>query len=231
MLSSMDGGGMSYKNLGAGGQWQVSCTSPSATDHTLYFAANMSIFYQIPQYALLGLGEAFTNVAGLEFAYTHAPRDLQALVTGLYWLFSGFGSLLGLAIVQISHSTHLLYSSDRFDINYRVPCPYSNGTFADRTCGRTHLDNYFFILAGVQLFGVLMLILVSWGMGLEPIGLTAEAGSLRRSRDDGESQYSVITTPASTIVNASVVGNQLPPGDAVRAESIDQQTRLRFSVP
>lgn len=124
--------------------------------NTHYYAANMPIYWQVPQYVLVGLSEIFTTVAGLEFAYSHAPKSMQSLVTGLFWFASGFGSLLGSVILQAIRGL-LLFNVDYVNINCRVQCPDSN-----RVCHSCHLDYYFYALAILQICGMIVFVLIAW---------------------------------------------------------------------
>lgn len=43
----------------------------------------MSIFYLAPQYALVGIGDAFAYIGQLEFFFTESPHGMRSLGTGL----------------------------------------------------------------------------------------------------------------------------------------------------
>lgn len=74
--------------------------------NTNYTAADMSIFYQFPQYLALGLSEVFASVASLEFAYLAAPQSAQSLVMSLRFTSTGVSSFLASGYVSIYKSIH-----------------------------------------------------------------------------------------------------------------------------
>ena len=66
-----------------------------------YLAANMSVFYQFPQYVGIGLSEVFASVASLEFAYLASPRSAQSLIMSLRFCSAGLSSFFGSGIVAL----------------------------------------------------------------------------------------------------------------------------------
>jgi peptide/histidine transporter 3/4 len=64
-------------------------------------ASSMSVFVQVPQFALIGASEIFTAITTLEFAYSQAPVAMQGLLTGLFLAASGIGNWLSMAILAI----------------------------------------------------------------------------------------------------------------------------------
>ncbi|BFZ03584.1 hypothetical protein BsWGS_06623 [Bradybaena similaris] len=66
-----------------------------------FTASTMSVFVQVPQFALIGASEIFTSVTSLEFAYNQAPVSMQGLLTGLFLAASGFGNWVSTAIIAI----------------------------------------------------------------------------------------------------------------------------------
>ncbi|XP_061182210.1 solute carrier family 15 member 4-like [Saccostrea echinata] len=64
-------------------------------------ASHISIFAQVPEFALVGASEVFASVSGLEFAYSQAPSFMQGLVMGLFLMMSGLGNYVSEAILEI----------------------------------------------------------------------------------------------------------------------------------
>lgn len=79
---------------------------------------------------------------GLEFAYSQAPRSMQGLIMGLFCLSNGIGAFLGALTVMLAQSFGWISKTDVGNINM------------------SYLDYYFFLLAGIQLVGSLLFILV-----------------------------------------------------------------------
>ncbi|XP_052261107.1 solute carrier family 15 member 4-like isoform X2 [Dreissena polymorpha] len=117
----------------------------------VYYAANLSIFWQVPQYVLIGFSELFTSIAGLEFASMVAPRSMKSSVMGLFYFFSGIGSFLGSAVLAMFQGVWFS-SADHGNINSRHGCYGLEGS--------SNLDYYFFLLAGIQLCGILFFLFI-----------------------------------------------------------------------
>ncbi|GAB6030121.1 hypothetical protein CHUAL_005800 [Chamberlinius hualienensis] len=110
--------------------------------NTTYVAADLLIFWQAPQYALIGISEVFASVASLEFAYSHAPKSMQGIIMGIHSLCTGIGSFLGSGLLE-SVRSFLLTKQDYGSLN------------------ESHLDYYFFLLGGIQFVGILVFLAIA----------------------------------------------------------------------
>ena len=52
------------------------------------------IFWQIPQYIILTMGEIMFSVTGLEFSYNQAPTSMKSVVQACWLLTTAVGNLL-----------------------------------------------------------------------------------------------------------------------------------------
>lgn len=59
------------------------------------------IFWLLPQYVTLTVGEILFSITSLEFSYSQAPPSMKSIMTALFYLTNAFGNLLTLLIILI----------------------------------------------------------------------------------------------------------------------------------
>jgi POT family proton-dependent oligopeptide transporter len=69
---------------------------------------NVSVAAQIPTYILLAISEIFTNVAGMEYAYTKAPPSMKSLVQAMFAFMWALGSICGIVLSPLSRNPYLV---------------------------------------------------------------------------------------------------------------------------
>ncbi|XVF08247.1 hypothetical protein REPUB_Repub06bG0210200 [Reevesia pubescens] len=96
----------------------------------------MSIFWQIPQYFIVGCAEVFTFIGQLEFFYDQAPDAMRSLGSALSLTTVAVGNYLSTLLVTIV--TKLTTSNGK------------PGWIPDNL-NRGHLDHFYWLLAGLSL--------------------------------------------------------------------------------
>lgn len=94
--------------------------------------AQLSIFWLLPQYILLGVSDVFTVVGMQEFFYTQVPSTMRTIGIALYLSVFGVGSFLGAFLI-----TALEMVTAR--------AGKGHGWFSDDP-REAHLDNYYWLL-------------------------------------------------------------------------------------
>jgi hypothetical protein len=83
----------------------------------------------------------FCSVSAVYYAYTIAPKSMEAIIMGLFYFFSGVGNFLGGALL-VSLKTLIFSSEFQDDIN----------------CPECKLNYYFYLLGILQICGILAFI-------------------------------------------------------------------------
>ncbi|KAI4382486.1 hypothetical protein MLD38_008444 [Melastoma candidum] len=96
----------------------------------------LSIFWQIPQYFLLGAAEVCTFIGQLEFFYDQSPDAMRSLCSALSLLTTALGNYLSSLILTL--------------VTYFTTRNGSPGWISDKL-NEGHLDYYFWLLAGLSL--------------------------------------------------------------------------------
>ncbi|KAM3351526.1 hypothetical protein ACQJBY_023478 [Aegilops geniculata] len=112
----------------------------------------MSAFWLVPQFALMGLAEAFGVIGELEFFYTELPKSMASFSMALLYMAMGVGNLVNSLIVKVVDD-------------------------ASRRGGRTswlssdlnagHYDYYYWLLAGLGAVNFVYFLWCAWKYGEE----------------------------------------------------------------
>ncbi|ORX99996.1 PTR2-domain-containing protein [Basidiobolus meristosporus CBS 931.73] len=69
----------------------------------------LSVWWQIPAYALIALSEVFASITSLEYSYTHAPDSLKGIVSALSLLPNAIAALFGIILSPVSQDPYLTW--------------------------------------------------------------------------------------------------------------------------
>lgn len=103
-------------------------------------SADLSVLVQAPAYCLVGMGEILAAVSGTEYAYNAVPASLGSSSVALFWSLSATGTLLGGALVAV----------------------LSVGGWFNADLNASHLDYYYFLLAGLSAANTLALLVIAY---------------------------------------------------------------------
>lgn len=103
-------------------------------------AIPMSLWWLVPQYIVYGITEVFIMVGLQEFFYDQVPNSLRSLGLALYITIFGIGSFI---------SSFLIASIDK------VTRKSGDSWFSDNL-NRAHLDYFYWLLAGLNLVGLIL---------------------------------------------------------------------------
>lgn len=108
---------------------------------------NYPIWWQIPQYVLMGISEVFTSIPGLQMVFSMCPSTPQSVTSAVYNLMISAGSLLSLVILALT-----AYQFGWF--------PRAEDEIYEHYLGNESVAYYYWLLAGVMLvtaFGTLII--------------------------------------------------------------------------
>ncbi|KAH6789557.1 nitrate transporter 1.5 [Perilla frutescens var. frutescens] len=117
-------------------QWRLKYANEGET-------SSLSIFWQIPQYVLVGVSEAFIYVAQWEFFASQIPDRLKSLGLGLSMSSSALGSYLCTIIVTVVMKTTSKHGKPGW-----IPPNLNEG----------HMDRFFFLSAALITFDLVLFI-------------------------------------------------------------------------
>ncbi|KAK4492995.1 hypothetical protein RD792_000034 [Penstemon davidsonii] len=103
----------------------------------------ISIFWQVPQYFLLGAAEIFTFIGQLEFFYDQSPDAMRSLCSALSLLTTSLGNYLSSFILTVVTSLTTRGGKDGW-----IPDNLNKG----------HLDYFFWLLAGLSFLNMVIYI-------------------------------------------------------------------------
>ncbi|KAL6566285.1 hypothetical protein OROGR_001900 [Orobanche gracilis] len=101
----------------------------------------MSIFWQVPQYFLLGAAEVFTFIGQLEFFYDQSPDAMRSLCSALSLLTNSLGNYLSSFILTLVTSL-----TTRGGMKGWIPDNLNEG----------HLDYFFWLLAALSFLNMVI---------------------------------------------------------------------------
>lgn len=106
-------------------------------------ASNLNVFWQIPQFLIMGCAEVLAVTTGLEFSYSQSPEHMKGVVLGIFCISTGIGYWLSslLEVIVRSASNNKWYPSEN----------PNEGT----------MECYFFLLAGLMIVNFVIFVYVA----------------------------------------------------------------------
>ena len=102
----------------------------------------LSVFWLVPQFAVHGIGDAFSSVALMEFLYDQAPESMRSSAAALYWLTMSAGSYMGTLLVTTVHER-----------------TKGEGQWLQDNLNRGKLDRYYWLVVTLQVVNLVYFVI------------------------------------------------------------------------
>ncbi|KAL0316376.1 UNVERIFIED_CONTAM: protein NRT1/ PTR FAMILY 8.1 [Sesamum radiatum] len=122
----------------------------------------MSIFWQVPQYFLVGCAEVFTFIGQLEFFYDQAPDGMRSLCSALSLTTTALGNYLSTLLVIIVTT---------------VTTRHGKLGWIPNNLNRGHLDYFYWLLAILSFINFLAYVLIAKWYTYKKVAATSMAQS------------------------------------------------------
>ncbi|XP_020621718.1 solute carrier family 15 member 4-like [Orbicella faveolata] len=106
-------------------------------------ASSVNVFWQIPQFMLVGSSEVLMVITGLEFAYSQAPQSLQGLVMGAFLVTSALGSYVAIVLVII------------------VRAASNSDWYPSEDPNHGHMEYFYFLLSGLMVINFVVFLYIA----------------------------------------------------------------------
>jgi len=93
--------------------------------------SNLSVFWQAPQFILIGISEIFASITSLEFFYSQAPSEMRSVSQASNLVTNALGSWLTIPLTLLVNAN-------------------SKNKWIENNVDEGHLDLYFFLLAALM---------------------------------------------------------------------------------
>ncbi|XP_027173483.1 protein NRT1/ PTR FAMILY 3.1-like [Coffea eugenioides] len=134
-----------------------------ATNHNLLDKPTavipISVFWLAPQFCLHGIGEVFMSVGLLEFLYDQSPESMKSIAVALSSISMSLGDYFGTILVT---SVHKYSGKER-------------NWLPDRNLNRGRLENYYWLITGIQVVNVIYYLICAWFYTYKPLDLATES--------------------------------------------------------
>lgn len=126
---------------------------------------DMSAMWLVPQYALLGLAEAFNAIGQLEFYYSELPKSMSSVAIAMLAVSMAISGLVGSLLINLVDS---------------VTTKGGNVSWLSSDINEGHLDYYYWLLGFLNLVNFLYYLICS------RVHQSSSTSGCRLSRDLGE---------------------------------------------
>ncbi|CAL5094931.1 unnamed protein product [Urochloa decumbens] len=117
----------------------------------------LSVFWLVPQYAVHGIGDAFSSVAHMEFLYDQAPESMRSSAVALFWLAGSIGQYMGTVLVTVVQRA-------------------TRGEWLQDNINRGRIDNYYWLVTCMVLLNFVYYLVCFHFYTMKPLEVADEHG-------------------------------------------------------
>ena len=75
------------------------------------------MYYQVPQFFIVGVAEVFAAITGLELAFSETPKRIKGAVMGVFMVMSGLGTFVAFLFLKL---VNIDSNSKVFQLQFKI---------------------------------------------------------------------------------------------------------------